>query len=59
MTHSICHVLFCLCGASKREADIMESGVGIGGRCNSNLRYIADTAHCGKFPQEINSMILG
>ena len=40
-----------------READITESGVVIGGRSISNLRYADDTALCGKSPQEINNIV--
>ena len=40
-----------------READITESGAGIGGRSISNLRYADDTALCGKSPQEINNIV--
>ena len=40
-----------------REAEITESGVVIGGRSISNLRYADDTALCGKSPQEINNIV--
>ena len=49
----------CFCAYTEqvmREAEITESGVVIGGRSISNLRYADDTALCGKSPQEINNI---
>ena len=39
-----------------REAEISESGAGIGGRSITNLRYADDTVLCVKSSQEINNI---